>query len=457
MRKRILALVMCISFILSPLSVFATDTTTESTSGGSVTDADIMALGPDEEGVKRGKAYVAILRQEGYSDAAIAGILGNSVGESQWNPLATEGSNGGLFGFTPMTNFSNSDYNKNCKHTKGTAGGQSVCADGSCQIAYMMSCLESDMKVYSSRCTSYNKYVNSNDTESMSYSSQAQNVGWSGTKVIHNVPEGKSLDDFKKATDPAGAMGVFILCYERAAGTYVPCGISPADTSPDAIVPGYDYTWRDFFLHEFTTEGTRVKSAIAVYEWISGKSYSDADATQEMAQTANTLFESGIWDEDQLSSFCKLHEIDLSEELSKATKDNLNNNELVSLDDWKRQTEDESWYITWGRRIVMLVGIIMVVWSLLFYCGFWFDRINTFIDLDVVGILTLRKLKVSPDDTECTFKLSDLAKTDTRTVNHKYCMIISVSALALGVFMISGIMFTLIRKFVNLIVGFFTR
>ena len=203
--------------------------------------------------------------------------------------------------------------------------------------------------------------------------------------------------------------------------------------------------------------GIKVKSGVSGFDHNSKISVSSSVDSNGNVTSSNAGFISGTFSESDYASWNLLCEEDLSYLLDDATKDNLNNNELVSLDDWKRQTEDEAWYITWGRRIVMMVGIILVVWSLLFYCGFWFDRINTFIDLDLVGILTLRKLKVSPDDTECTFKLSDIAKTDTRTVNHKYCMIISVSALALGVFMISGIMFTLIRKFVNLIVGFFTR
>lgn len=161
------------------------------------------------------------------------------------------------------------------------------------------------------------------------------------------------------------------------------------------------------------------------------------------------------FDEANLSSYCRLNEIDLSEILDGATEENLNNNELVSLEDWQMMSEKDSDFIIWARRIIMILGIIITVWGILFYCAFWFDRINTYFDLDFVGILSFGKLRRSDTDEECTFKLTDQPKSEARTINHKYCLIISVSAIAFGVLLISGVLFLLVRKIVNFVQSIF--
>lgn len=174
---------------------------------------------------------------------------------------------------------------------------------------------------------------------------------------------------------------------------------------------------------------------------------------QDINNAGNLLYMDGVWDEDQLSAYCRLHEIDLTDILDDATIEKLNNKELQSLDGWKKAIEKAPWYIRLGRIAVMGVGIFCVVWGILLYCAYWFDKINTFIDLDVVGLLTFRKLKVAFDDSECTFKLSDISKTESRTINHKYVLIISITAIFFGVFLISGLAFTLLRKLVNVVTG----
>lgn len=156
-------------------------------------------------------------------------------------------------------------------------------------------------------------------------------------------------------------------------------------------------------------------------------------------------------DVDGIAAFCKLKETNLTDLIQDANVDNLNNNELVSLEDWQMMSEKDSDFIIWARRIIMIVGILITVWGILFYCAFWFDRINTYFDLDFVGILSFGKLRRSDTDEDCTFKLTDQPKSEARTINHKYCLIISVSAIAFGVLLISGVLFLLVRKIVNLV------
>lgn len=389
---------------------------------------------------------IQTFRTSGATDEAIAGICANMQHESQFDPFAYEGCycSGQKDYFTMYLDYKNNGTKSASVDNRisGTYGGLGL-------IQF----------TWSGRHDELNKYCSSNggDFELTFYDQNSSNRGsWfqskitlatAGTQVAFILQEGggkgawnhnesklksgalpkldNGLQDFIKLTDEKKATLYWGACIEVMAGYNTGAPEKRAEDAPAWLTLVKSYT---------------------------GSELNDDDARD----AAQQLYMSGVWDESQFSSFCKLAEIDLTDILNDASINNLNNNELESLNNWKSQTTEEKWYITWGRRIVMLVGIIFVVWAILFYCAFWFDRINTFIDLDVVGILSLRKLKVSVDDTECTFRLTDLAKTDKRTINHKYCLLISVSAVAFGVLLISGIMFAMIRKLVNIVVGFFS-
>lgn len=190
---------------------------------------------------------------------------------------------------------------------------------------------------------------------------------------------------------------------------------------------------------------------ISLKEAAGGKNAGSGDSGQDIGLTYDQFMG---FDENGLASFCTLMEADLTDMIKEADIDNLNNNELVSLDDWKIMTEQESDLVKVLRRCVMIIGILFIVWGILFYCAFWFDRINTYFDLDLLGILSLGRLRRSDTDEECTFRMTDQPKSEARTINHKYCLIISITAIAFGVFMVSGLLFLLVRKIVNFVQGF---
>ena len=432
-------------------------------------DSQIKDLGISEENIAKGKAWVSVLKADGFSDAAIAGVLGNSVGESHWNPLADErGVNGGLFGFTPMTNFSNSDFNKNCPHTKGTAGGQSVCSDGACQIAYMLSCLENSFSSYGKRTDKYNEFI---AKYGVSHTNDEHN---STVTVAKTVPSCSSLDSYKSATDPQGAAAVFCICYERAAGTFIPCGIvsKGVDYGDPSnwhnAVPGYKgLTWYDFFCREFNTTGTRFKAASVIYTWISGLEFIGSSTTpssesteeqelvkQEQEAIVQQLAFHSYWSEEEISSFCNLYELDLNKVLDGATRDNLSGNQLEAVDNWNNTINDMSkkgslLYI--ARIILMISGIIMCIWAILFYVGFWFDRTNNFLDFSVVKILTLGRLQASySDNDKCTYGLenSDGNKKQAKTINHRIALCITVFTIIVASLIISGNIYKLLRSLI---------
>lgn len=197
--------------------------------------------------------------------------------------------------------------------------------------------------------------------------------------------------------------------------------------------------------------GFTIKNGVSGFDHKSKISVSSSTGSNGEVTSDNPNFISGSFQEENYAVWNLLCEDNLSDILSDASINNLNNDELTSLNNWQEQITKAPWYIRLGRMAVMLMGIIFVVWGILFYVSYWFDKINTYVDLDLMGILTFRKLKVAFDDNECTFRLTDLAKTDRRTINHKYCLIISITAIFFGVFLVSGLMFACLRKLVNIV------
>ena len=475
MRKRVgvFLTAFVLSFSLVMNNVYAdtgakkkdSETTSEDTSKSDEAEATLKSLGISEENIAKGKAWVSVLRSEGYSDASISAILANSCAESHWNPLADEGGkNGGLFGFTPMTNFSNSDFNKQCTHEKGTAGGQSVCADGACQFGYMLSQLSGAIQSYSSRLSTYNESLEGDVAEELKTHKWDTTGSWSSRSIdiLKSVPVVSTLDDFKKIEDPIGGTAIFLITYERAAGTYVPCGLREKarwHNVWNSKLYG-DKTGWDFFLAEFNKDEGRLTYAESIYTWITGSSFDSSDTSsgqteqvkQEQENVAQALYKQGYWSEEELSAYCKLNEINFQEIIDMANSDNLTSRELSNLKTWEDVVADDKeneGFIHITRVIVSLFGILLLIWCVLIYLAYWFDRINNIFDLDLLVILTLGKLRISETEDDCTFSLASLTKeSGIRTVNHRAVLGICLTGIAFGVLVISGYLYKVISALI---------
>lgn len=130
----------------------------------------------------------------------------------------------------------------------------------------------------------------------------------------------------------------------------------------------------------------------------------------------------------------------------------LNDDDISEVADWKadlEKTNSESILIKGGRFLSILFGILFEVWMLLIYLAYWFDRLNNFFDVSVLSIMTFGRLRISPDENECTFSISDLAKGDKKTINHKKLLEVCILGLAFGTLIVSGTIFSLLQVLVN--------
>lgn len=131
--------------------------------------------------------------------------------------------------------------------------------------------------------------------------------------------------------------------------------------------------------------------------------------------------------------------------------DDLEKSEIYDIENWKADLEkdsEESILIKGGRWLAILFGILFEVWMLLIYLSYWFDRINNFIDISLLEKVTFGKLMISPDESECTFKLTKLASGEKRTINHKNLIEIVIIGLGFGALIISGVLF----KWLNMLI-----
>jgi hypothetical protein len=165
-----------------------------------------------------------------------------------------------------------------------------------------------------------------------------------------------------------------------------------------------------------------------------------------------SILEKSIDNEALISSYCKLMESDLESVLDGVNRDNLTGDQLDSLKTWEDINADSSkkgGVLYWIRLIMMWLGIALVVWAVLLYVSFWFDRANNFIDISFVTVLTLGKLTTSETDEEYTF--GDKNSKGIKTINSRILTKICVLSIVVGALIISGTLYTLIAKLVNFV------
>lgn len=127
----------------------------------------------------------------------------------------------------------------------------------------------------------------------------------------------------------------------------------------------------------------------------------------------------------------------------------LSNDQLKGVVDWKNNID----YIHGGgvikyiRIFVNLVGILFLVWMVLIYMSYWYDRINNFIDIELLPIVTAGQLKVSPEEDNCTFRPKGLIKGAQQTVNHRAVLGICFIGIGFAVLLISGKIYDLLAYF----------
>lgn len=164
------------------------------------------------------------------------------------------------------------------------------------------------------------------------------------------------------------------------------------------------------------------------------------------------------YQEQELSSWVRLAESNIAEQLDDANVDNLKGDDLVSIYNWKTIVTDSNApvYLKVVRIVIQLVGVLMLIWSILLYVGYWLDTVNNLIDINIVGILTLGKLASGREEDSNYNQPPENGKNNkVRIVSHKNIMLICGVTILFAVLILTGAFYNLLASLIYTILGFF--
>lgn len=385
-----LLLIVTLLSVLVPVKVFA--------------GANPDALGEAEK--TRAESLYKYLIANGYSAEAACGILGNADQESGFSDAYNSGSRS-YYGYFQMS----SDSWSNLK-----AWASSSSLD------------------YNDITTQF-KYVEAN-----------------GLDMWTSVLSSPSFDAFKTTSNVQEAAEAFMAAYERCVVKKDKTGYKCTAVTLNTSYLKDSSTWK--YPAEYQEGQTRVDYANAFATAFAGIT-PDPEASGPSDNIGEGALKGMVYTEEELSAYRKLGEMNIDEiYLSNAHRDSLSQQDIENLANWERNINNntsDSGAIHCLRIFVMFMGIILIVWSVIIYLSYWFDRINNFIDLDLLGILTFNKLHISDTEEECTFHLKTLGKTDKKTVNHRAVCIVCITGICFGTLIVSGTLYKLLNSFINLV------
>lgn len=125
--------------------------------------------------------------------------------------------------------------------------------------------------------------------------------------------------------------------------------------------------------------------------------------------------------------------------------------ERVSISFWLKDIKDKNRdeYSQYVRVGFLVAGILIILWALFLYLGYWLDRFFNFLDISFLYVLSFGNLTVSASEGESTYNPNNSDKV--KLVNHKNIVVICMSLLVLGFLVISGLLYSGVTFIINLL------
>lgn len=185
---------------------------------------------------------------------------------------------------------------------------------------------------------------------------------------------------------------------------------------------------------------------------------SNSTQAQQLNAVANAKAIRVGYKEQELSSWVRLGESDIDEVLDNANLDNLNDDELTSIYTWKTIVTDSNApiYLKVIRIVIQLIGVLMLIWAILLYLGYQFDKINNLVDIQIVSILTLGKLQSGDNETSTYGKNTEMEKNGkVKVVSHRNILLICFVVILFAVLILTGALYNLLTLLIYTILDFF--
>lgn len=118
--------------------------------------------------------------------------------------------------------------------------------------------------------------------------------------------------------------------------------------------------------------------------------------------------------------------------------DSLTTLEKYRLEELKESYKENIEWKIWDtiRAIVIFIGLVLIVYSILFFACFIFDRVNVFFEISLISVISLGVLRYSDDD----------SSKGKGLVNKRGLIRIVSSCMFVGFFLISGSIFSIIMN-----------
>lgn len=295
--------------------------------------------------------------------------------------------------------------------------------------------------------TSCVNWCNSNNLNPDKISSQIKYIFAEECCVQEFVTRGSQSgkDAYKQMKDIKEATTEFCVCFEY-------CYITEESNVDENDAEAYGTYWQEL--------KTRWEYAEAFYTLYTGSapstnSGSDTGSNIPLANGASGIFTINgykLLDESYYTPNNHLNE----SSLMLPSVDSLSFLERTELSNWRNSLEltkeDETYRLP--RVIFMIIGILITIYSILLFFAFQFDRVNNFVEISLLEILTFKQLRTSPDDKQSTFSNKE---SPQKVVVLKDMVVICIIGVTIGVLLISGSVFGLVGKILNLINDFFVN
>ena len=233
-----------------------------------------------------------------------------------------------------------------------------------------------------------------------------------------------------------------VMLYDSGVGYYVDANNGNYNTSLKGMMNGeWDKTYEVSCIMPFKIEGLDMKDALG---GVSQKA--DTKVAENLGVDTSVAIKNGYYNENELAAYMKLTEMNIQLDLlDEATLNNLTGDEAGSIDNWKENVGERKKNFNWFIRVgIQVLGILLTLWGILFYLAYWLDRLNNFVELDFVSILTMNKMQISGDESESTFKLTDIKSKEKILINHTNAITISVIAIAFGSLLLTGLIYNFV-------------
>lgn len=128
----------------------------------------------------------------------------------------------------------------------------------------------------------------------------------------------------------------------------------------------------------------------------------------------------------------------------------LHQNDLTQISRWREDIKASKDWTVIGllRALVAFFGIVIILYSAFLYIAYWFDRINNFIEVSLLSLLTMGRIEISPDDKQSTFS----PKTKgLKIVIHRDMIFICLTGILFGLLVLTGRMYLITGKFIEIV------